>query len=327
MTKFVLLIYQTCLQPCHHTTNTFCARRACTRRAILSTRALALLGRTADHAWRTARRNSGAVEGIHVSDPDPQLVPNIRNWGSCLDSELAMAPRHILLCQKSSRLTCCVGRGIVLDIHKLSSKKKRPSPMEAYTITEKRDVGSATESSIQHHQFTPPTIVDGTPYHHWGWGATVIVRGWDARINLSVPPLVLLCEGARPSLWNSITRDWSLKWPRSHLLHGGVAFDSLQSQSGTPGGTPRPIDRNQKPTMPWTDKRLRNRRIIITRRQEAEMKRSSLTIQTNCLCAFSGCGQTPSTSTPALMRPNTVSVASQNFADTSLRHTQYCCHF
>ena len=305
---------------------------------------------TTCHSFHQGPRPSWSNCRPRLEDSTPQF------WGSgrdpCLGSRPPIGPKHTQLGfmsglraghgppahpvmpeKQPSHLLCgawhCPGHPQII----VEKKKKRPSPMEAYTITEKRDVGSATESSIQHHQFTPPTIVDGNPYHHWGWGATVIVRGWDARINLSVSPLVLLCEGARPSLWNSITRDWSLKtrclqWPRSHLLHGGVAFDSLQSQSGTPGGTPRPIDRNQKPTMPWTDKRLRNRRIIIsTRRQEAEMKRLSLTIQTNCLCAFSGCGQTPSTPTPALMRPKTVSVASQNFADTSLRHTQHCCHF
>ena len=66
-----------------------------------------------------------------------------------------------------------------------------------------------------------------------------------------------------------------------------AATPVIQSQSGTPSGTPRKIVSSQKPyKMPWTDDLLRNRRIISTLRREAEMKRLALAIRINCLSSW-----------------------------------------
>ena len=71
-----------------------------------------------------------------------------------------------------------MGRDTVLDIPKVSSKNA-PCPGK-HTIVKKPDVALAVEGSIQPHQFTPPTMVDGTPYHDWG--AKVTLCWLDAHI-------------------------------------------------------------------------------------------------------------------------------------------------
>ena len=207
---------------------------------------------------------------------------------------------HILLYQKSSRVTCCVGRGIVLDIHKVLSVV--PSPREAHTITDKPDVTLMVVSSIQHHQFTPPTMVAGTPYHDWG--ATVTVHGLDTLIYQSLLPCGAHEHGHHcETAWTeTITEDTV---PPMHEVPPSVPFSShtaashvIQSQSGIPGRMPRPIARSLF-TMFRTDKLLRNRRII------SEMKRFSLSIRINCLSSRvvvrllrpprrRWCGRTPS---------------------------------
>ena len=45
---------------------------------------------------------------------------------------------------------------------KQSCVQKRPSPWED-AIAEKPDEALVVEGSIQHHQFIPPTMLDGTP--------------------------------------------------------------------------------------------------------------------------------------------------------------------
>ena len=121
---------------------------------------------------------------------------------------------HILLCQKSNCVRCCVGHGIVLDIHKVSSKNARRPGM--HTITEKSDVALV---SIHHHHFASSSMVDGTPYHDWV--ATVTICGLKARIYQS--PSCLQHTRSQPSLWNSVKWDSSLKTqclqcPRFHFL-------------------------------------------------------------------------------------------------------------
>ena len=84
---------------------------------------------------------------------------------------------------ESSLVPCCQGRSIALThIHEISSINAR-CPGN-HIIAENSGVALAVEGSIQHHQFTSPTLVDGTPYHDWG--ATVTVRGLDSCIYLSL---------------------------------------------------------------------------------------------------------------------------------------------
>ena len=114
------------------------ARRAMTRRGMLLTRVRTLPGRTAAHAWRTAMFSSATVEGrggkgggvIHVSDPDWHLIPNMLSWVHVWTPSWPVHDLKILLVQKACRVTCCMGRGIVLDVHKL--RPNAPSPMATF---------------------------------------------------------------------------------------------------------------------------------------------------------------------------------------------------
>ena len=89
---------------------------------------------------------------------------------SVLRGDQSMTP-HPVVPEKKSGVTCCVGRGIVLDI--ISPKNACRSGR--HTISEKPDIALAVKGLIQQHLFTIPT------------GATVIVHGLDACI--SVCPL------------------------------------------------------------------------------------------------------------------------------------------
>ena len=104
---------------------------------------------------------------------------------------------------------------------------------------------------------TPPIIlcvvVDSTPYHHWG--AMVTIQRLNACIYWFLP--CLQCTRARPSLWNCVKRDSSLKAQCLHPVPEVppslcsspqmAASPVIQSQSRTPGRAPRPIANSQKP--------------------------------------------------------------------------------
>ena len=56
----------------------------------------------------------------HVSDLDWYLIPNILNL---VHVWIPIHDLNLLLLQKGCRVTCCMGWGIVLDIHKVMSKR------------------------------------------------------------------------------------------------------------------------------------------------------------------------------------------------------------
>ena len=90
---------------------------------MLSSRVFTHLGWNAIHASRTTHHNSATVEvGSSIS--------------------------------QSGRVTCCVGCGIVLGIHKVLSKNVRHPGK--HTIGEKTYVALVVERYIQLHPFTPP---------------------------------------------------------------------------------------------------------------------------------------------------------------------------
>ena len=92
-------------------------------------------------------------------------------------------PVHNLYCHKCCCVTFTLGRGIVLDIHRVSSKKARRP--KKHITAEKHNVALMVDGPIQHHQLTTATKVDGTPYHDWG--AVVTGHGLDTRIYQSLP--------------------------------------------------------------------------------------------------------------------------------------------
>ena len=110
----------------------------------------------------------------------------------------------VLLFQKISGVTWCLGRDIVLNIHKVSSKNARRT--RNHIIAEKPDLALATEGFFQHHHFTPPTTENGT--HNMTEGPPLPSVGW-MHASISVSPC-LWCTWARSSLWNNVKWNSSL---------------------------------------------------------------------------------------------------------------------
>ena len=148
---------------------------------------------------------------------------------------------HILLCQKSTCHVLCGTWHCPLDMHKVSFKNaRRPGK---HIIPEKPDVALVAEGYIQHHQFTPPTRVDGTPY--MTEGAQLPSMGW-MWVSISLFPCPRRTR-TWPSLWNSVKRGESLKTQSLQCLRSH--WYCLQSKVNS---------------MPRTDNLLPNRQIIST---------------------------------------------------------------
>ena len=167
--------------------------------------------------------------------------------------------------------------------------------------------------------------------HHGEWHPILWLRGrcyrpWVGCMHLSVSPLACgsneldhHCETAwseihhwRHSAWSPAFCEFS-----PHMAASPV----IQSQSWIPGGRPRPISSIQKHVYNspnWQPPpKLADHLHAQTKSRMG--KRLSLTIQMKCLAS--------PTSTPLLVWPISVSVASQNCADTSLWHTRHSCYF
>ena len=213
--------------------------------------------------WSSGRRI------IHVSDPDPRLAPNMLSGVHVRTLCWPVHELHILFPQKSSG---AMALSWVLTIHKVSSKNAR-CPGK-HTIVEKPDV---VESSIQHHHFTP-LMVDCTPYYDWG--AMVTAHWLDACIYRSLP-----LPAAHSTMTTTVKREARLITedtvpplsevpPFAHSSPHMAISSVTQSQSGTPGGTPRLIASSPEAfTMLWTDNLFRNRWIISTHKRAAGMER------------------------------------------------------
>ena len=112
------------------------AERERTWRGMLSTRVVIFLGRTV-HTWRTVCCNSGTIGG---GDPClrsrtrwvPNMLSGVHVWTLCWE----VHDPHIPFPQKSSGVTCCVGRGVVLDIHKILLK----TPIAQWSIPSQESV-------------------------------------------------------------------------------------------------------------------------------------------------------------------------------------------
>ena len=96
------------------------------------------------------------------------LVPNMLNGVYDWTPSWPVHDLHILLCQKSRRVTCSVECGIVLDIHNVSSKKARHPLKEAYYRGETwcSAAGLGFHSAPQVHSS-----------HHGGWHPILWLRG------------------------------------------------------------------------------------------------------------------------------------------------------
>ena len=155
--------------------------------------------------------NSGTLERgvILVSNLDIHLVANMLKGIHVWSPSWPVHDLHILLCQKSSHVTCCVGRDIV---------PKCPSPQKRHPIEVMPGVDLVVEGSTQYHQLTPPNMVCE---HTIPEGPCLPSIGWmDIFVSLSPCPRR---TWARPSLWKSVKGNLSLKIQclqclRTHLL-------------------------------------------------------------------------------------------------------------
>ena len=146
---------------------------------------------------------------IQVSDPDPiwsQTYP----MGFISGLRAGQPMTSISCCTRKAVMSRAVwGMALSWTYTKFHPKKAR-RPMK-HTVAEKYFAALAVDGSIQ---YTAPTM-DGTRHHNWG--ATVNVRGLDARIYQSSP--CLRCTVARPSsVLNSVKWDSSLKIERLQCL-------------------------------------------------------------------------------------------------------------
>ena len=153
--------------------------------------------------------------------------------------------------------------------------------------------------------------MSSTTYHEWG--AIVTIHGLDARISQSFP-LPAACMSTTITVkWSEvrfITGDTVPLVPEvisfGYFPHPTVASPVIECQS-------------------YADSRQPDACI-----QCSELKRDEAIIlldHSDQLVVFLGCGWTSLIATLLLMRPASVSVASQNFADASLWHLLHSCHF
>ena len=133
------------------------------------------------------------------------------NWVHVWTTSWPVHDLNILLVQKGCRVTCCMGRSIVLDVHKVTSKHPR-RPWQ-HLIPQDLDVPMPVHGSIHHDQFTPPPMVDCTPYHD---GPRFPSLGW-TQASIILSPC-LRRTGTRTSLWYRVNRDSSLKIQWLHCL-------------------------------------------------------------------------------------------------------------
>ena len=207
------------------------------------------------------------------------------NWVHNWTSSWPVHDLDILLVQKGCHVACCMGWGIVLDIHKVTSNRLR-RPWQ-HLIPQDLDVPMPVHGSIHHDQLTPPpwwiapnTMTDGPWFPSLGW----------MQASISLSPCLQRTR-TRPSLWYRENRDSSLKiqclhYLRSHTLcllpHSRWCRLSSKVSQGHLAGR-----RDQYPAarsllrMVWTDIRLPNRRIICIHRRGAEMKWFILTIRSS----------------------------------------------
>ena len=118
---------------------------------------------------------------------------------------------------QSMNSTSCIGRGIVLDVHKVTFK--HPCHPLQHLISQDLDVTIPVHVSIHHDQLTPPPTEDCTPYHDWQ--ATISIIRLDTGINQPFPlpmahpdPTVTVVEGG-PGLITEDTVSSFSKVPHS----------------------------------------------------------------------------------------------------------------
>ena len=151
--------------------------------------------------------------------------------------------------QPSHTTTCCMGWGIVFDVHKVTSKHTR-RPWQ-YLIPQDLDVpmlfmapSTTTSSLLSPKSIAHNTMADGPRFRSLSW----------TQASISLSPCLRRTR-TRPSLWYRENRDSSLQVsPLSEVPQSvpppllTAASPVLHSEPRTSGWTPRPISGSQKPS-------------------------------------------------------------------------------
>ena len=212
----------------------------------------------------------------------------------------SMPPHHVV----SEKLSCRT-QSFVQNAH---------HPRK-YAIVEKPNVALVVEGSIQHHQFTPPTMVDGTPY--FDWRATITMCGLDAHIYM-YQFLPLLAAHTSTTITEKqcgvrfITRDKVTQCLGSQLLCVLLhirRLPAMQSKSGALGRMLRPIASRQKPLYNARNWQSPPKSSDHVHAQTMSRDETIVPRHSDLLSVFPGCDQTPPTSTPPLMLLTNASAA------------------
>ena len=252
------------------------------------------------------------------------------NWVNVWTPSWPVHDLNILLVQKGCRVTCCMGRGIVLGVHKVTSK--HPHRPWQHLIPQDLDVPMPVHGSIQHNQLTPPpwwiaphTMTDGPRFPSLDW----------MQASISLSPCLRRTR-TRPSMWYRENRDSSLKIQclhclRSHTLcllphsrwHRLCSKVSLGHLAG------------RREQYPVARSRLRMVQYDIRLPKSADHLHSQTRSWDEAVCSdhseqltvFPWRGDFHRTSMLPLMWSASLSVASQNFAYAPLRHPQHPGYF
>ena len=207
------------------------------------------------------------------------------NWVHVWTPSWPVHDLNMLLVQKDCRVTCCMGRGFVLDVHKVTSK--HPCRPWQHLIPQDLDVPMPVHGSIHHDQLTPPhgglhpiPWLTGPDFHHLA-----------GRRHQSASPLAYGTPGPdrHCGVGRTGTHHWrysvSIVWgptlcassPHSRRRHM-CSKVSTEHLAGRRDQYPAARSRLR---MVRTGTRLPNRRIICIRRRGAKMKRFVLTIRSS----------------------------------------------
>ena len=133
------------------------------------------------------------------------------SWVHIWTTSWSVHDLNILLVQKGCRVTCCMGRGIVLEVHKVTSK--HPCRPWQHLIPQDLDVPMPVHGSIHQDKLASPPMVDCTPYYDWQTTISII----RTQASISISPC-LWRPRTRPSLLYRENRDSSLNIQCIHCL-------------------------------------------------------------------------------------------------------------
>ena len=326
---------------------------------MLSTRVCTLPGRTAAHTWLTALLSSATVEG---GSSMSRIQTDI--WShTCSIEFMSRLPAG----QSMASTSCwskkaTVSRAVWGGALSWTYTKLRPNTPVAHRpwqhlIPHDLDVPMPVHAC-------PPVVVNWTPYHEKRTdGPRFPSLGW-TQASISLSPCLRRTR-TRPPLWHRENRDSSLKIqllhcltshtlclppPHPYLPHNysivwgptlcasppptnththtlTAASPVLQSEPRTSGWTPRPISGGLKPSPNGSNWHPPPKSADHLHSQTKSQNEAVCSDHSEQMKVFPWRGDFRRASTLPLMWSASLSVASQNFANATLRHPQHPCYF